>query len=204
MNRFRVLRKNIPCLTALVTADLNKDGNTDMVVVNNGPMKSGIQVLSGDGKGNFQTSFRFQAKTLRPINLVLADLNGDGNPDLVTVDAIHHNIQLFFGKGDGTFQPGEILSGDMEPISAVVDDFNGDRIPDIAVINIASGTLMVYLGKGGGTFDPNPARYKTRKGPFSMVKGDFNRDGMIDLAIANHDDSTVSIFFGTILQKRVP
>jgi hypothetical protein len=182
--------------TALVMGDFNRDQKMDLAVTNNGPMKSGLQIFLGDGQGNFTPGFKYEARNYRPIALTAAELNNDGITDLVTVDAIHHNVTLFLGNGDGTFKAVEPLSGDSEPIAILGDDFNGDHMTDLAFINYASNTLSVIYGNGNGTFKTPAARYQTKRGPFSMVKGDFNHDGINDLAIANHGDSSVTIFLG--------
>ncbi|MBI1822673.1 MAG: VCBS repeat-containing protein [Nitrospirae bacterium] len=182
--------------TALVMGDFNRDQKTDLAVTNNGPMKSGLEIFLGDGQGNFTPGFKYEAKNYRPLALTVTDLNNDGIPDLMTVDAIHHNVTLFIGNGDGSFKAMEPMSGDSEPISILTDDFNRDHMMDIAFINYASSTLAMYYGNGNGTFKMPPARYQTKRGPFSMVKGDFNHDGTTDLAIANHGDSSVTIFLG--------
>jgi hypothetical protein len=182
--------------TALVIADFNHDNHPDLAITNNGPMKSGLEIFLGDGQGNFIPGFRFSAKNYRPLALTVADLNNDGKEDLITVDAIHHNVTVFLGNGDGTFKASEPISGDSEPISILADDFNGDHQIDLAFVNYASSTLAILYGNGDGTFKMPPARYQTKRGPFSMVKGDFNHDGTTDLAIANHGDSSVTVFLG--------
>lgn len=192
--------------TALVVGDFNNDRHLDLAITNNGPVKNGIEILLGDGQGNFTVGYRHTERNFRPISLTQTDLNGDGKADLITVDPIHHNVSVFLGNGDGTFKNGVTMSGDSEPISIVSGDFNGDHLTDIAFINNASSTLMVLFGNGDGAFKEPPARYQTKRGPFAMVKGDFNHDGFTDFAIANNGDSSVSIFFGQAIQpvKSVP
>ncbi|MHB8482057.1 MAG: FG-GAP repeat domain-containing protein [Nitrospiria bacterium] len=186
--------------TALVVGDFNNDHHLDLAITNNGPVKNGIEILLGDGHGNFTVGYRHTERNFRPIALTQTDLNGDGKVDLITVDPIHHNVSVFLGNGDGTFNNGMTMSGDSEPISIVAGDFNGDHVTDIAFINNASSTLVVLFGNGDGTFKSPPARYQTKRGPFAMVKGDFNHDGLSDFAIANNGDSSVTIFLGQALQ----
>ena len=180
--------------TALVVGDFNRDHIPDLAVTNNGPMKSGLEIFIGDGKGNFQPGFKYEAKNYRPLALTMADLNNDGKMDLITVDPTHHNVTVFLGNGDGTFKVNEPISGDSEPISIVADDFNGDHLMDLAFVNYASNTLVVLYGNGDGTFKIPSARYQTKRNPFSIVKGNFHHRGIIDIAIANHGDSSVTLF----------
>ena len=80
----------------------------------------------------------------------MADLNGDGKPDILSADPNFDAVTVLVGNGDGTFQPGlsstSYLAGN-QPGSLVVGDFNGDGHPDVAVTNV-----------GPGPFGPNFSR----------------------------------------------
>ena len=118
----------------LVTADFNGDGHFD-VAVSGG---ANIAILLGKGDGTFQPATFFPAGS-GPI--LVADLNGDGKPDLIA----NSPFQVFLGNGDGTFTP---LSPDASNslFATAVADFNGDGIPDVLEFN------SVLLGNGDGTF----------------------------------------------------
>jgi hypothetical protein len=129
--------------------------------------------------------------------LVAGDFNGDGIPDLATVDGVH------LGVGDGTFR--EPLAGmglsaaNPEVFAMVSGDFNGDGKLDLVVDDLGYNqvdptTIFVLLGNGDGTFQ---APKLVATGSFgAMVAGDFTGDGQLDLAVANPFESTVSVFLG--------
>ena len=134
--------------------------------------------------------------------LVVGDFNGDGIPDLATMDGVH------LGVGDGTFrQPVASLGLSAENpnlISMVSGDFNGDGKLDLAVENTGGGSIAVLLGDGDGTLHP-PKFYAvgtTDYGPSGLppaesvlVVGDFG-NGHLDLAVANYADNDVSVLLG--------
>jgi hypothetical protein len=106
---------------------------------------------------------------------VTADFNGDGKPDLVTVDGT-----VLLGKGDGTFTVGTHWSlGPRISVSAIATgDFNGDGKPDLVVS--ASPFLYVLLGNGDGTFRAGTGT-NLGTGLNQIVVADVNGDGKADV-----------------------
>ena len=69
-----------------------------------------MSVLLNNGDGSFCSQQTF-ATDLEPVQTVVADVNGDGRPDLVTVSNHDSAIGVLLGKGDGTFEPAPAGSG---------------------------------------------------------------------------------------------
>jgi len=74
-------------------------------------------------------------------SVAVADVNGDGKPDLVVTNlcansesCAYGSVSVLLGNGDGTFQPPvSYNSGGTLPNSLVVADVNGDGKPDLVV-----------------------------------------------------------------------
>lgn len=101
---------------AIALANLTGAGALDLVTVGqfsdavSGTLKNGLLVLHGNGDGTFQTQApaAYQAGT-NPGSLVIADLNGNGNSDVVVADQTDSTVSVFFGNGDGTLQTAQTV-----------------------------------------------------------------------------------------------
>jgi len=133
----------------IAVGDINNDGWPDVVLTNVGinPYVN-VYVLLNDRNGGFsQVPTTFGATTTQAI---LADLNGDGNLDLILCYFGGATVYLGDGTGAFTYQAGLNDPVIEAPGLNMVADLNGDGIPDIAVLG--SDTLAIYLGMGGATY----------------------------------------------------
>jgi len=157
-----------------------------------------VSILLGSGNGTFTASGSPIAVGASPELVAVADLNGDGTPDLAIANTASNTVSILLGNGNGTFtqasgSPIVVGSG---PESVVVGDLNGDRKPDLAVANYTSGTVSILLGNGNGTFASSGSPVSVGSSPQSIALGDLNGDGTPDLAATNRLASTVSILLG--------
>ncbi len=185
---------------AIAIGDVNGDGNLDLLVANN-YYPGGVGVLLGNGNGTFQPAQTYgQRGAAGPGSLVVADVNGDGKPDLLStiqyMTTKHDGgVEIMSGNGDGTFQPPQIyLSGGKIADAMAVSDVNGDGKLDLLVANECmaegcghGGSVTVLLGNCDGTFQSpqvyKPGGFKTS----SVAVGDVNGDGKPDLLVVNTD-----------------
>jgi hypothetical protein len=82
-----------------------------------------------------------------PESVVIADLNGDGHPDIATANQLSNNISILLQNSDGTFQPTVNYAVGKGPMWLQVGDVNNDGKPDLLVVNTTDNTLGVLLGK---------------------------------------------------------
>ncbi len=109
-----------------------------------------------------------------------ADFNGDGIPDVIYTNG--NALNVFLGKGDGSFQPMVSYTVGIGANSIATGDFNNDGNPDVAVCLGNNGNdFVILLGKGDGTFQTPVSTFDRLLNWIAV--GDFNNDGNLDLAI---------------------
>ncbi|HZW78868.1 MAG TPA: FG-GAP-like repeat-containing protein, partial [Candidatus Deferrimicrobiaceae bacterium] len=174
--------------TSVALADVNGDGKLDLLLTNqcadNNCTTGQVAVMLGNGDGTFQSPVTYGTSGLYTGSLAVADVNGDGKPDLIVTDQCESNsicnngfLVVLLGNGDGTFQaPLTTAVPSPQSISQLVlADFNGDGYLDIAS---GAGDFLL-LGNGDGTFQPFQ---HLGSGGQGIVAGDFNGDGKPDVA----------------------
>jgi hypothetical protein len=174
---------------ALAVADLNGDGNLDLVVPTGG-FSASISVLRGNGDGTFGTPIVYTSNLLSiySSSIAVADFNGDGKVDVALSDSEGptNAVAIVLGNGDGTFQsPPLLYSAGLLPTAVVSLDINGDGKPDLAVAGgygvLSYFSLTTLINRGDGSF-ANLATFPVLQFPYSAVMGDFNGDGNVDIA----------------------
>jgi len=93
-----------------------------------------------------------------PASLTVADITGNGIPDMLVANQGSNDVSVIFGSYDangdwvGISGP-RLKSGGDGPISVTVEDLGASSIPDLAVFNGGSGTVTELPGVGGGFFN---------------------------------------------------
>jgi hypothetical protein len=202
-------------------ADLNGDGRADLVVAFCGDLDCApsIDILLSDATGTLQFSTFYPAGDGQDAQafITVADVNGDGKPDLlvtnhcVAVDCVSSNsgVILLLGKGDGTFSspPVSLTSGGVGPTSVAVADLNHDGQNDLIVTNdcgnadCSAGNVAVLLANPDGSYQPAQTYTSGTNIPVHVVVGDVNQDGVPDLVAAANGGSgspagLVEVFLG--------
>lgn len=180
--------------SAIAVADLNKDGKLDIVVTNTALTGSGanntVGVLRGRGDGTFARVVLYSLGADPATVVVIADVNGDGYPDVVTSGA-----DVLLNRGDGTFRR-PIHYGTGTGSSVAVSDVNGDGIMDVVVGY--ENSVGVLLGNGDGTFQ-SEITYPSNGYLVSAVGvSDFNGDGKQDIVLVNSCSESTCKKWGSV------
>jgi len=179
----------------VAVGDFNGDGDVDIVTANLGDDTASMLLGRGDGTFSFGSQQSAPAPPLAPFQVVVADLTGDGIPDIITANRPDNSVSVLLGNPDGSFQTKETYATDRSPFSAAVADVNGDGIPDIITANYDGADVSVLLGNGDGTFQPY---YDLPAGsdPYDVKVADLTGDGIPDIIVTNKNDNTVGVFLG--------
>src|SRR5204863_6353133 len=107
---------------SIVTGDVNRDSNADIVTIGD----NGVSVLLGNGDGTLRPKSDY-APGLQGY-MAIGDLNRDGAPDLA-VASFSGSLTVLLGAGDGSF--GSRTDSPLFVTSAVIAEVSGDLEPDV-------------------------------------------------------------------------
>jgi uncharacterized repeat protein (TIGR01451 family) len=186
--------------SAVATADLNGDGNLDLVVAN--ATDNSVQIFLGNGDGTVQAPVTYSLGTTSltgktvpnsPTALAIKDL-GNGELDIVTANSNTNTVSVLLGNGDGTFQTPTTLTAGTNPSAIALADL-GNGHKDIVTANRGDNTVSVFLGNGDGTFG-KATNIAAGTSPDGVAIGDVNGDSKPDLIVADAVGDSVSILIG--------
>jgi hypothetical protein len=198
--------------TAIVAADFNDDGRTDLAIAepffpfygSDGAFLSegAVLIYLGNGDGTFDA--------LPPISvpyanaLAAGEFTGNGRIDLAVGDGGQGGVTILMGNGDGTFTDNETVApsvflGGLGQQPLVAGDFGNGHI-DLAVADEATNDVIVLMNNGHGGFTAQPPIPLANGSSFfthSLVAGNFTDSGYTDLAVTTDDnEASVELLVG--------
>jgi hypothetical protein len=186
-------------IDSIAVADVNGDGKQDLLVGGGGE-NNNVGVLLGNGDGTFQPVVTYSSGGNTALSVAVADVNGDGKPDLLvgnqcdeSINCAHGLVGVLLGKGDGTFQSAVSYdAGGTGAWSVAVADVNGDGKPDLVIAIAFYNTVAVLLGNGDGTFQAAMTYGSGGILPRSVAVADLNGDEKPDIAVSNFCGDTIN------------
>ncbi|MGA2344841.1 MAG: FG-GAP-like repeat-containing protein, partial [Candidatus Sulfotelmatobacter sp.] len=205
----------------LAVADFNHDGHPDVITANQD--SDSATIFLNDGKGGFGVptgeyiGYISGSTPSGPVNapytsFTPADVNGDGNPDLVQIlvgQGYPNPAQaaVMLNDGTGHFGPAiysPVAEGTFNVTDYLLGDFRNTGRPDLVTISSyfgegGPGTQLAFApNAGGGSFGPATVTQLSVSG--TLAAGDFNHDGNLDLAIAagasQSGTASITIYLG--------
>ena len=167
----------------------------DAVVLSTG--SNAVVVYRTTGVKNGVPSFAPVSRTYfvgtAPASLTVADINGDGIPDMLIANQGSNDVSVVFGSYDangdwvGIAGP-RLKSGGDGPIAVIVRDLNGGQVPDLAVVNGGSGTVTLLPGVGRGFFDDRQPKVLFNLGRAVVQPPTFAGDSSVGYAVTAGGD----------------
>ena len=172
----------------LAAADLDGDGDLDLTSADANPHNA-LYWFENDGDGKFTRHHIQKDDPKRLERHAIADINGDGRPDVVIVENLHGDIKWFENSGtprDGRLWKRHYVTrkGFPSAYDVAVADFDGDGDLDIAGTNWIGGAVAWFenLGQPDDETGWKQHTIDTGLGESRMIRvGDFDRDGDLDL-----------------------
>jgi RHS repeat-associated protein len=180
----------------ITSGDINQDSAPDLLILNNpGTGILNLSVYLGRGDGVFSNPID-SAINFYTTSVVLGDVNGDVDLDLITANQLDDSVSVLLNNGDGTFVSTVDYTVGDRPLSVVVEDVNGDKNLDLITASKADDSVSVLLNNGDGTF-ATKVDYAAGDGSELVIVEDINGDANLDLITINDFDNSVSILLNS-------
>jgi len=197
--------------TSVAIADITGDDVPDLAVGNSyisagPPARPGTVSLLRGIPGGFSTLSTLpvlgHAETSlssRPHDVGLADIDSDGDIDLLVSTKNGNSLRVFSNDGTGAFTNTQTL-GPLEPIGGVADRFlcanlDADPEPELAWCDSAANAVRIY-DNTAGELTLSSSFAVGSVGPVAIAAGDMTGDGITDLATAGDSSNAFSVFIG--------
>ena len=187
----------------MTVGDINGDGKPEIVVAN--VADGNISVYGNNSTiGNLSFATRMNLAPASgggvPYAAVIADIDGDGMPDIATADAGGGTVSVFHNTGTsgGTLS----FAASMEfvvgatPESIAAGDLDGDGKPDLVTGNYGDGTISVLknTSTSGNVSFATSAASTAGTNPQAVAISDLDGDGKPDVIAANFGDADISVY----------
>lgn len=186
----------------LIAADADGDGRPDAIVAGESGVAVHLRTAAAGSDGTdspHPSAFGTPRWILSEPHLggfAAGDINRDGHLDIAVVDSRRDALICLFGRGDGTFVPGNAYAVGRGPQEVLLTDLAQDGTLDALVLNHLGNSITVLRGSGNGAFAGTPILLGSARDATAATTADFNLDHHIDVAVASETSGTISVFLG--------
>lgn len=173
---------------AIQSADIDGDGDLDLINVTG--IDQRLTISFNDGDGQFSERLTY-ALGFSVSGVKVGDLNGDESLDIVVAGA--SMAYVYTQNSSGTFSLTSTLNAPGNLGGLDLGDVNGDSVLDLALANYADGGINIALGNGNGTFQAISTVASAYTLAYDPEFDDINGDGILDLLVAHGLQASVAL-----------
>lgn len=194
----QVLTTDIEYTGDAITADLDGDGDLDIVVASR--KLEGFRVIwfeNTNGNGNFDPTPRLidMPFTFSPEVLLSADFDNDNDLDIIVGNTYNIGVVWYKNNGNGNFGNQLSIDADVENITSLfAADIDNDGDKDLLLSAGTADRVAWYENTNGqGNFSPanELADINGANGPYQVQSADIDGDGDKDIIAALYHDNRV-------------
>ncbi len=185
---------------SLDLANLNNDGHLDAIYAHLPGLGETIHffsILWGTGPGTFGTRTHV-TYPYTSLFAMAADLDADGNMDVLTSNYSTDSVSKFIGHGDGTFEPPVTFFGAFGPNSLQLADIDLDGSDDLLVADYGGNAMNVFPGDGSGNFGDH-AHIVSAVDPIEFAVGRLDADAFPEIMVAASQGAYVGIIVNCLV-----
>ncbi|MEM1328410.1 MAG: VCBS repeat-containing protein, partial [Bacteroidota bacterium] len=177
----RVLRPSESTVRDIFSADLNQDGYADIISISWADER--IAAMMGSATNDFEMDILFLP--IRAVSISStrsADLDADGDVDLLFSSAEDGRVSWLENDGDGNFlQQHNLTFGLPQARSVNYADFDNDGDLDIIASRGRGGRILRFINDGEGSFSTATSIYKGERVANELFCIDVDEDGFVDI-----------------------
>lgn len=181
-------------VAASAVADFDRNGRDDIVFAKKASLVD--EVYFTNMNDSLDGPVTIPAAPHEATVLKVADLDLDGDPDLISGEFSGNSVTVTLNAGNRTWNvptsyrvvPSSVTEGN--PNDLLIADVTGDEVPDVVATLPNYGSIGVLQGSGGGVLAPvvyTPVRATTSStfgAPITIAAGDVDGDDRLDLVVS--------------------
>jgi hypothetical protein len=178
--------------SSVFTADFDNDGDMDILSSSFGNDKV-CWYENTNGQGLFSNEYIISTTDMNVRSVYAADMDNDGDMDVLTASFDDHKIRYYENTGTGNFAGATILSNScLGAVSVKAAYIDGDNLIDVISASYSNNTISWFQNLGNGDFSTENLISTSAYHAECVEFADLNNDGFTDIISASAGDDKIA------------